>query len=280
MEMDGVRIGTLLRFKDMTDERLRFLRGIGMNCLQTAGLNGRFLTSEGKKEAEKWLAACAGTQLPVTSLFISLGELNLGAEEQSGIGFSPVAFRGPRAALACREIAWAAMHGIRRFICHAGPVPPEGRMLFVQTLIQLAEMCADFGAELLLESGQETAEAMEKLLADIDRPNVGINFDPANLVYYGNTAPAEFWTKLRGRIRGLHCKDAVRPLPGAEHGGETPLGAGEVGFTALLETMLAAGFREELIVERELPPGPELERDLADATTLLKRITRNAEAKR
>ena len=29
--MDGVRIGTLLRFKDMTDQRLRFLRGIGMN---------------------------------------------------------------------------------------------------------------------------------------------------------------------------------------------------------------------------------------------------------
>ena len=41
----------------------------------------------------------------------------------------------------------------------------------------------------------------------------------------------------------------------------------------LLETMLAAGFREELIVERELPPGSELERDLAGAMTLLKQIT-------
>ena len=271
--MDKIRIGTLLRFKDMTPDRLRFLRGIGMNCLQAAGLNGRFLTSDGKKEAEKWLAACAETRLPVTSLFISLGELNLGAEEQSGIGFSPVAFRGPRAALACREVAWAAARGIRRFVCHTGPVPAEGRTLFVQTLVQLAEMCADFGAELLMESGQETAEAMEKLLAEIDRPNVGVNFDPANLVYYGNTAPAEFWAKLHDRVRGLHCKDAVRPLPGAEHGEETPLGAGEVGFAALLETMLAAGFREELIVERELPPGPELERDLAGAMTLLKRIT-------
>ena len=164
----------------------------------------------------------------MTSLFISLGELNLGAEEQSGIGFSPVAFRGPRAALACREIAWGAAHGIRRFVCHTGPIPGEGLTLFVQTLVQLAEMCADFGAELLMESGQETAEATEKLLAEIDRPNVGINFDPANLVYYGNTAPAEFRARLQDRIRGLHCKDAVRPLPGAGHGEETPLGAGEV----------------------------------------------------
>ena len=95
--MDACRLGTLMRFKDMTEERLRFLKSIGLDCLQAAGLKDEFLTPEGEARAEQLLEMCSNAGLPAVSLFISFGELNLGAEEHSGIGFAPAATRGSAA---------------------------------------------------------------------------------------------------------------------------------------------------------------------------------------
>ena len=275
--MDACRLGTLMRFKDMTEERLRFLKSIGLDCLQAAGLKDEFLTPEGEARAEQLLEMCSNAGLPAVSLFISFGELNLGAEEHSGIGFAPAATRGIRGIMACREVLWAVRHNIRQFICHAGPIPEHAqadREAFVLTLRELADFIAAFDGQLLLESGQESVEQTRFLLEKIDRSNVGINFDPANLLYYNTADPRTFWNNFHDRIRAIHCKDACRPAPECQSGRETPLGCGETGFKNLLNDILASGFNGNLIIERELPPSPEQEADIASAVQLIQNITK------
>ena len=179
--------------------------------------------------------------------------------------------------LSCRQMEWAARHGIKLITCHAG-ILPEGRgdfyVRFVADMKQLIRFAAAFGQEFLFETGTETPEDLKQLLEDLGEPNAGVNFDPANLLIYDNGDPAELVDKLGDRIRVVHCKDANPPADGAARGRETPLGKGSTNFTALLKRLLDSGFRGPLIIERGLPPGPEQERDVAEAVQLLNTTTK------
>ena len=123
-------------------------------------------------------------------------------------------------------------------------------------------------------SGTETPENLRQLLEDLGEPNAGINFDPANLLIYNNGSPAELAEKLSSKIRVVHCKDANYPAEGETRGHETPLGKGGTDFVALLKRLVAGGFRGPLIIEREIPSGPEQEKDIIEAVQLLKSIVK------
>ena len=85
---------------------------------------------------------------------------------------------------------------------------------------------------------------------------------------------AELVEKARDRIQVVHCKDANPPAAGAVRGHETPLGKGSTHFATLLRRLLDSGFRGPLIIERELPPGPEQEHDVAEAVQFLNSLTK------
>ena len=177
----------------------------------------------------------------------------------------------------CRQMAWAARYGIKLITCHAGFVPEEkGEFYarFVADMKQLLRFAAACGQEFLFETGTETAEGLKRLLEDLGEPNVGINFDPANMLIYNNGDPAELVEKAVDRIRVVHCKDANPPEAGVVMGRETPLGKGSTNFAALLKRLVDSGFRGPLIIERELPPGPEQERDVAEAVQFLNSIVK------
>ena len=55
-------------------------------------------------------------------------------------------------------------------------------------------------------------------------------------------------------------------------GKETPLGKGDTRFAGLLLQLVNRGFRGPLIIERELPLGPEQQRDVAEAIAWLKQL--------
>ena len=124
----------------------------------------------------------------------------------------------------------------------------------------------------LLESGQESVEQTRFLLEKIDRSNVGINFDPANLLYYNTADPRTFWNNFHDRIRAIHCKDACRPAYGERMGRETRLGDGETNFKELFRTLYAKGYRGPLTIEREIPAGAEQDNDIVYAVKLLKEL--------
>jgi sugar phosphate isomerase/epimerase len=49
-----------------------------------------------------------------------------------------------------------------------------------------------------------------QLLKKLKRPNVGVNFDPANMILYGKGDPIEALKVLGSWIRQVHLKDATQ----------------------------------------------------------------------
>ena len=117
-------------------------------------------------------------------------------------------------------------------------------------LRELADLFADRGIKIGLETGQETADTLLEALESLDRPEVGVNFDPANMILYGMGDPVVSLRKLAPRVVAMHAKDAVPTAVPGTWGREVPLGEGAVDWKALLA--VAAMIRDlPIAIERE-----------------------------
>ncbi len=108
----------------------------------------------------------------------------------------------------------------------------------------------------------------------MDRPNLRINFDPANLILYGTGEPIEALRRLAPLVVSVHCKDGDWPppdKPGAL-GAERPLGKGSVGIERFIRTLREIGFPGPLTVEREAPNQQERLHDIGEGVQLLRRL--------
>jgi len=136
---------------------------------------------------------------------------------------------------------------------HAGYLDeknPAAVAKFTERVQFLADACAANGLELLLESGQETADDLVKFLKQTK--GVGVNFDPANMLLYGMGDPVAAVAKLAPWIKHVHIKDATpSPKPGFEWGNEVPWGDGKVNAKAFLAALEKIGYQGAFAVERE-----------------------------
>jgi sugar phosphate isomerase/epimerase len=102
-----------------------------------------------------------------------------------------------------------------------------------------------------LETGQEPAAMLLEFFKDVDRPNVKINFDPANMVLYGSGDPHEAFRTLAGHVVSVHAKDGDWPDPAkpGSLGTERPLGRGSVDLPRFIKTIREAGYTGTLNIE-------------------------------
>lgn len=164
--------------------------------------------------------------------------------------------------------------GIKLITFHAGflphdPADPDYTKL-KQRLVQMAELFQARGLALGLETGQETAAALFEFLHRFARPNVGVNFDPANMILYDKGNPIEALRKLGPWVRQVHIKDARRTKTPGTWGEEVPAGAGEVDWPAFFATLTQIGFKGDLCVEREA--GSQRVSDIRTARELVERL--------
>lgn len=274
-------IGTLLRCGDVTERRIAFFREAGLDSIQIAGVYEEWLapTSEARRSSDALFRLFGKYGLSVPSLFLSYTGQDWDNPEET-VGLFPETTRSGRMVATCRQMEWAARHGIRLISCHAGFVPEVGDASyerFVADMKLLLRFAATLGQDFLFETGSETADTLLRLLDDLGESNAGINFDPANILIYGKGSPEELLERAGDRIKLVHCKDANPAEPDAARGRETPLGKGATNFAALLGSLLASGFRGPLVIERELPPGPDQERDVAEAAKFLKSLLKGHE---
>lgn len=135
---------------------------------------------------------------------------------------------------------------------HAGFLPEGGRAEVVDRVRRLADVFGEAcNGGVLLETGQETAETLEAFLRAVDRPDVHVNFDPANLLLYGMGDPVPALKRLLPRVLQVHLKDARRPAAPGRWGEEVVVGTGEVDWPAFLKILADSGFTGPLVVERE-----------------------------
>ena len=158
---------------------------------------------------------------------------------------------------------------------HVGFVPHDTQSdaytEVVETLREVCEHCAANGQQLYLETGQETAAALVQFLKDVDRENLFVNFDPANMILYGAGEPLSALEMLGPYVRSVHCKDATwSDQPGKTWGQEVPLGEGDVDMAAYLRMLIKIGYDGPLTIEREIPQEPERQRsEIGQAVQLL-----------
>lgn len=151
--------------------------------------------------------------------------------------------------------ALAAQLRLKLVTFHAGFLPhEESDPAFAKMLERLREVADVFGARQMtlgLETGQETAPVLAGLLHRLQRTNVGINFDPANMLLYNKGDPIEAVRVLGPWLRQVHIKDALRTKVSGTWGKEVPAGTGEVDWPRFFATLKKLHFSGNLVIERE-----------------------------
>lgn len=155
------------------------------------------------------------------------------------------------------------------FIPHSTSDPQYNQVVAVAQ--DLCDHCQKLGQSIHLETGQESAEGLLQFIGSVGRPNLKVNFDPANMILYGNGQPIEALKKIGSHVASVHCKDAKWAAnPGQEWGQEVPLGEGDVDIEAYLRTLKEIGYSGALTIEREIPQDPERQKqEVGHAATLL-----------
>jgi len=145
--------------------------------------------------------------------------------------------------------------GIRSIAFHAGFLPHEESdpdfAKLLGRLQQIADYFAPLGIDLALETGQETAETLRTFLVKLNRPNVGVNFDPANMILYDKGDPIHSLRTLGPWLRSCHLKDAVRTKVPGTWGEEVALGTGQVDWRAFFGVLAELSFAGNACIERE-----------------------------
>jgi sugar phosphate isomerase/epimerase len=158
------------------------------------------------------------------------------------------------------------------FIPHDNSDPLYGEV--VEVTRDILDHCQHNNQNLHLETGQETAAGLIEFISDVERDNLFINFDPANMILYGTGEPIEALRQVGALVRSVHCKDATwADNPGVEWGAEVPLNEGAVGMEDYLRTLDEIGYTGPLTIEREIPQDPERQKtEIRNAVNLLTQL--------
>ena len=222
-------------------------------------------------QSSRTAAAAAAFLKKIDSLGIQLTAVFGGFEGESyadiptvlrTVGLVPPTTRAARTR-EMKEIAdFANLLGCKVVALHIGFVPHDAHAPLYQEVLavtrEICDHCARHGQALHLETGQESADSLLQYITDVQRGNLFINFDPANMILYGTGEPIAALKKVGKYVRSVHCKDGKwAKNPGQEWGQETPLGEGDVGMENYLRTLQEIGYSGPLTIEREIPQEPE-----------------------
>ena len=266
--------GGVLGVDAAPDEIVESVAAFGVSCGQL-GVHGAADLAPGA--AERWRAALDGSELEIVTAFQSFeGEsyASIPICAQT-VGYVPAATRREREQRSYAVSDFARLLGIPGVAAHIGCLPEDPSDAEYRAVLELVrrvcDHCARNGQTFALETGQEPAAALLEFLHAVDRPNLGVNFDPANMILYGSGEPMEALRTLREHVLTVHCKDGTWPETPGEWGRETPLGDGDVGMERYVRTLREIGYAGPLVIEREIV-GEEQSADIGRAIALLNRI--------
>ena len=190
-------------------------------------------------------------------------------------GVRPDATWPANEAMASAIADFAAEHGISLVTLHAGFLPgsagdPE-RAIVLDRLARCVDIHADRGVRVAFETGQETAETLLGVLHELDRPTLGVNFDPANMILYAKGDPIESFRALASHVMQVHVKDAVPTNEPGTWGTEVPVGTGAVDWAAFFEVLAGLPAATNAVIERE--GGSQRIDDIRVAHALVRELT-------
>jgi L-ribulose-5-phosphate 3-epimerase len=197
------------------------------------------------------------------------------AHGPSTIGLVPRAIRTARMDALKQTSDFAALLKIGEVQTHCGFIPEDpANPLYdetVQAIREVAEHCAGNGQVFLMETGQETPTTMARAINDVDRPNLGVGLDTANLILYGKANPVDAVDILGPHVRSMHAKDGRWPTDPMKLGEEVLIGTGLVDFEKVFTKLHRLGYTGAVTIERETS-GPQQIADVRAEKIYLERI--------
>lgn len=275
--LSNLPIGVFYWISDDARATVREMTDLGVEVCQLAVVGERKLTPA---LTAAYKTALAAAKLPVVTVFAAYeGESYADIPTVTRtVGFIPPATRAAREQRTREVIDFGAALGAPSFGCHVGSIPDDPTApdyTAVRDVVRrIADYAASHGMTFCLETGQEPAPALLRFFRDVNRPNVKINFDPANMVLYGSGDPIEAFKLLEPHVLSIHGKDGAWPdpaTPGAL-GAEQPLGSGAVHIDKFVRTVRASGFTGSINVESGVHGDEPHAVTLKNAVDLLKRL--------
>jgi sugar phosphate isomerase/epimerase len=227
---------------------------------QIAGQVADEARREGVKITGFWAGYCAPYDWNFTT-----GPLTL--------GLVPTAYRARRVVELIRAGSFAKKLGLPAIITHVGFIPENAYdPLFQEVVVAVRQIAAHLeklGMEFWFETGQETPVTLLRMIEAVNKPNLGINLDPANLILYGKGNPIDALDVFGKYVRNIHAKDGLYPTDPMQLGKEVKVGTGQVRFPEFIRRLAEIGYTGEFIIEREIS-GEQQARDIMETVKYLR----------
>ena len=194
--------------------------------------------------------------ISLTSTFLAFEDEDYGSihriAETGGLGWDEAFDK--RLAIIHDVAALSAQMGCRAVAMHIGTIPRDSGHHVYNNLLARTRITADLLSEknlaLHLETGRESAATLLHFLLEVDRPRIGVNFDPGNFVVYGTDHPVDAFVHLQHHIEVVHLKDAVDGRrPGVDFGQPAPLGTGDACIARIIGRLRALKSVAPLLIE-------------------------------
>lgn len=248
--------------------------------IPTIQLHAPHRSTRTAENAESFLAKLDELNIQLTAVFGGFeGESYADIPTVSEtVGLVPPATRAARLQ-EMKEISdFTRLLGCDVIALHLGFVPHDTSLPLYQEIVDVTRQLCDHASQneqsVHLETGQETADGLLQFIAKVERSNLFINFDPANMILYGTGEPIEALKKVGKYVRSVHCKDGLwSDQPGVTWGQEVPLGKGQVNMELYLQTLKEIGYKGPLTIEREIPQEPARQKaEIEGAVNLLAQL--------
>jgi sugar phosphate isomerase/epimerase len=275
--LEPLEIGLMFWAKENARQTLREVKLFGVSAGQL-GVPGE-LRLQGS--AEQWRSALSSENfLAVTAFCSYVGEdyADIPTVKRT-VGLVPEPTRTERVSRTKEVAEFAHELGIKSVACHIGFVPHDRADTLYREIRDIArdicDHCGPLEQSFTLETGQEPAGILHQFIDDVQRPNLKINFDPANMILYGTGDPIDALRSLSKHVVSVHCKDGDWPPRNQPNalGTEKPLGRGSVDFPRFIATLKEVGYSGMLSLEREELDQQQRAADIRSGITLLKQLT-------
>ncbi len=184
-------------------------------------------------------------------------------EGPATLGLVPPEYRYVRMEVLKKGSDFARSIGVSSIATHVGFIPENPKDPLYPGLVaavrEVAAYCQKNGQFFCFETGQETPTTLVRTIEEVGLPNLGINFDPANLLMYGKANPVDALDLLGKFVRGVHAKDGEYPTDGYTLGQEKKVGEGMVNFPKVIAKLKGYGYQGALTIEREIAGQQQIE---------------------
>lgn len=269
-----LEIGVFIHSTGIEDpfESIKTIGEWGFRCTQLGVVPADFYTDA---NAQRTLEAMQDTGVESVGFFVGFpGESYASmADVAATVGFAFPEKLQERMDIMRAAIDFAAKCRQPGILVHMGFLPDDESDPIHKQMFDAMAKCADWCAAekmfLGLETGQEQADHLAHFLQSLNRPNVYINFDPANLILYGKDKPVDAFRRIGNHVVSCHAKDGIWPTEEGQLGSEAPLGEGQVNIPEFVQALKDMRFKGPIVIEREA--GDQRKADIFLARDLLEK---------